>query len=336
MSDDPATPSNPPTSFGPRYIVSEILPANQVHILAGASGAGKTTLLYQFVDALRLGQSWFGHPVLSGLKVAYVCCDRSTEDYEQKFRATGIQPFPVHSLLSTTGPGGAEFDPEDIGYSSGDRKARAGAKKLRVEWLERIWGASGQSDVLILDPLSPFLPSDLRNYHAVASALTTLNRFCGRRSVTILGVHHAAKLHVKDGFARPQDRILGSAALQGYSGTHLFLTDAAEIEGRPGYHTFDINPHNSPPEHYQLQRDSRGLFEPWVDRNVATLHDQLLLLIPTEPGRVKRIDLVEKAVNELDRCASTIDKLIKEMLKDGRLIQPEYGCYARPAVTLAR
>src|SRR5215831_11507548 len=64
------------------FVVDQIFPAREVHLIAGPSGAGKTTFMFQLID------SWLGGGSVLGRKahilpMCYVSCDRSRESVER-------------------------------------------------------------------------------------------------------------------------------------------------------------------------------------------------------------------------------------------------------------
>ena len=299
-----------------RYLVDDILPANQLHLFAGASGAGKTTLALQYMRKLLDGSPWFGHAVHPPKSFAFVCCDRQAAEYEDKFEKLRVKPFPIHSLVENP-----TFDPLTLATAKG-----------RTDAFPKVWEAVGCPELLVMDPISPFLPSDLRDYHAVASSLLWFTRFCIRHNITIWAHHHAGKLRMDAQFARAQDRINGSGALLGYSGTQIFITDAAEVHDAPGYYILTINPHNAPPETHKLMRtDGTGAFDHWTEADVVARDYRVLALIPEEPASIPFAEITGTAANMLDVSPKTIQRTLENLLTAGKVVR-ERGRYAKPRV----
>src|SRR5438445_332753 len=61
-----------------QYIIEGIMPAGQVHLLAGPSGGGKTTLVFQMMEAIAKGEEFLGHKC-KAVPQAYISCDRNIE-----------------------------------------------------------------------------------------------------------------------------------------------------------------------------------------------------------------------------------------------------------------
>lgn len=295
------------------YVVDSLIPAYQLHLLSGASGAGKTTLVFQQCRDLLDGKPWFGHAVHPPKKFAYLACDRALDEYEEKFELMGIEPFPIHSILQDK-----SFKPRNLAKP-----------EVRERYFLEIWQQLGEPDFLVVDPISPFLTSNLKDYHAVMDSLIGFTRFCTDHLVTIQGLHHAGKLAVNSGFMRAQDRTNGSGGLLGYSGTQMFLTDALEDPKQPGHHTFTINPHNSECEHHKIVRNKQGIFVPWVEADTVATDENLLALIPYEPETIESQTLVNRASESLDKSDKTIRNLLTGLKKESRITSPVHGTYSR-------
>lgn len=299
------------------YIIEGLLPARQVHIMAGASGSGKTDLLLQYLSEIQQSQPFFNHTVNPGNRIAYIGTDRPIEEYEEKFILRSIpKNFPICSVVTQS-----DFRPRDIAQPH-----------KRIPTLKRLVDGLRATDptvsVIVLDPLSTFLPSKLGDYHLVADALIEMTRFCADENLTILGTHHATKLKPDTAFKRPQDRILGSAALLGYSGTHMFLTSPEESPD-DDFYTLTLVPHNYPPESYKLLRDPLGRFQivtaaDAVAREASKSPD--FLPIPHAPDSI-HIDDIAKSLPHLSRA--TIYRHTQKLLDSGIVASPQRGYFQR-------
>lgn len=302
-----------PSTFDTNYyLVDQILPKFRPHIIAGASGAGKTTLGFQLCRDALDGKAWFGHPVQPDLKLGYIGTDRNSEAYRHKFSTMGIKPFPVYSFLDSK-----KYRPSQV-------------KANPMEWLETAWKMGDRPDLLVIDPLSCFLPAKIADYHANADCLVLMSQFCKEFSVTILGFYHAGKLKQEQGFMRAQDRILGSGALLAFSDTQIFLTDAAEIPKQPGYHLLTINPHDAPLEEHKLVRvKGSGTFEPWVEADEYVREQRVLKAVPFEPDRRATSEIVAETTDALDISERSVRRIIKKLEDDGAIKGHGYGYLSR-------
>lgn len=304
------------------YLIDTIFPARQVHIFAGSSGAGKSSLLLQLCRDFLEGKPWFGHKTHPA-SFAYIACDRTWEEYQDKMVLMKLTGFEVQSLVSNT-----FFDPSRFGREP----------KSAIDFLKGMHQNFGSPRFMVIDPLSPFLPRELNSYHDVASSLIGLTRFCLKESVTIIGTHHATKLRDETKFKRPQDRILGSAALQGYSGTHCFLTSPQEV-----YHRHQeveasiltLVPHNSHPEEHHLLRDNiTGLFVPFIPEDEYNENSKVLDLMPKPPDSMSSQALVELIEANIDVSRATAFRRIAKLVEAGKLERLESGWYRRRPTSL--
>ena len=302
-----------PSKFDVDYfLVDQILPRNRPHIIAGASGAGKTTLLVQMCREALDGKAWFGHPVQPDMKIGYIGTDRNSEAYRHKFSTMGIKPFPIHRFLDAK-----KYRPSQV-------------KANPMDWLETAYKMGDKPDMLVIDPLSCFLPAKIADYHANADCLVLMSQFCKELGTTLVGSYHAGKLKQDQGFMRPQDRILGSGALLAFSDTQIFLTDATEVHKQPGYHLLTINPHDAPMEEHKLCRvKGAGTFEPWVEADEYVREQRVLKAIPFEPDRRATSDIVAETTDALDLSERSIRRILKQLEDSGSIKAHGYGYYSR-------
>lgn len=215
------------------------LPERQLSILTGASGSGKTTLLTQALAALERGDSFPIQFPSSVKTVGMIIADRTVEETQERFRHLGIRACTIYGVA----------DDNTLPLSMLDRPG-----DLFTEVIKRC----GIHDAYILDPIMLFMEGSSIDYKNVAKSLIRMARFVIQNDITLLCTHHTTKTRSDFQFMRPQDRISGSAAFQGYSGTQLVL-----IEGKEQGLDFDklvIVPHLSPPEEYRLVRGDDGYF----------------------------------------------------------------------------
>ena len=297
-----------------KYLIEGILPANQVHILAGASGAGKTTFLLQYLRDFLDGKPFFGHST-KPCGVAYVGADRQEAEYTEKFSLMDIEAFPLTSIV---------LDPS---YKPRLLSKPEPRNTLLRQMISQFRSVIPDLGLLVIDPISPLLPNKLSDYHEVADALIGLTRLCIEQDITLIGTHHATKLKPDTQFVRPQDRILGSAALLGYSGTHLFLSSPQE--NKEELYVLTIVPHNAPPETHRLTREKNGRFVVVTDAQGVVEHHALLRLVPNEPNWIDWATLRDKAIEALHISQATLKRRLDQLESDGYIKQPGKGKYQR-------
>jgi hypothetical protein len=237
--DSPATVRLPPISI--------YLPAWQVHLLSGPPGGGKTTLVASWAQAWRTGQAIFGRETATLPWIGTLIADREKADTLQWYQTVGFPDIPHHSIL------------DDFSIKTSRLRKPLEAFHILTEIVESM--RIPPNGLLILDPIAPWCGGDLNRYHVVMPAMIDLGRLCLLNKITILGLAHTSKQKAdsKDRYQRPQDRILGSTALLGCSGTQMALVPP-EPDDPKGYH-FTWVPHHAREETFRLERDDKtGLF----------------------------------------------------------------------------
>ncbi len=303
-----------------------VFPAKQVHILAGAPGAGKTALMAQMLVDLRDGKAIFGHLPKPVSGIAIAVGDRPWSDHAEWFAAVGWEDIPHYSLVDDAGaplhrmtapPGEAPFPLL--------RRAL-----VALGWID---DPPGPTRILCLDPLALYLGVDpVRDYLKIAQAMVRLSQLCISHNLTILACHHAGKQKVDEGqrYARPQDKILGSAALLGFSGTQMFLSTPSDTG--QSHHAFMWCPHHIPEEEFYLVRNKKGLFESLKagDDLDKPLYD-LLAIIPADPTSASILEAA--AFDALGFPHATFYRHLRELVTRGLVEQTGRGHYRRATIS---
>lgn len=250
MADVPP-PEQAPASYAP--ILPGIFEVPSLNLLAGASGLGKTALLAGIAKAFQTGAPLFGHPVAATPRLGYISCDRGGPGLLEWFRRADVAldpaHFPVYSLIEDT-----SFDLQQL------HRGRGGPA-LFAHCVEQLGLPPGS--VILADPIALFLGGRLNDYTAVALACIEIQRYLAAHPYCVIGVCHTSKLKadVQDRYARPQDRILGSMALLGYSATQMYFMGPDEAGRDDGQYLFSWNSHSAPEGQFLLRRNpTNGLF----------------------------------------------------------------------------
>jgi hypothetical protein len=278
-----------------------MLPKKQISILAGASGSGKTTLTVQAIQACQKGQPF---PLeFQGKRFAYLVADRTKDEVDSRVQKLGVET-ELYGIADDENFNEQLLINDPFGAF---RKAILHFKK--------------PYDVLIIDPIGIFMEGNAIDYKQTAVSLIRFNRFAAEKNITVMACHHASKKRTDFTFSRPQDRILGSAAFQGYSGTQMILIQGTE-DGED-YDTFVQVPHMTPATTTFFKRREDGyfnIFDPSLppllrDFKSGTVFDTQTILHTAENIGVAR----RTAFNMLDTAS-----------KRGSLIKLERGRYQVP------
>jgi hypothetical protein len=180
----------------PLYLIDEILPSKEVHLMAGPTGAGKTRWLF---DALLRWQR--GLPIL-GLRShpvpwVYVASDRSMDGVNRTFDTMGIDRNSFEILPA--------WD-EHMSFSTiMGAVADLGAKFAVIEGFGQFVEAPAHT-------------------HQVRSFLQSTCTILKTDGCTILGVVECPKMKPRDSYANPRQRVSGAAAWGHHSET-IFLVE---------------------------------------------------------------------------------------------------------------
>ena len=185
--------------------------------------------------------------------------------------------------------------------------------------------------LLFLDPLTLFLGVDpvKAGYMAVAQMLVKLSQWCLKHQVTIIGTYHASKQKADPSqrYARSQDKILGSTALLGFTGTQMFLSEPSDTG--EAWHEFLWNPHHAIQETFYLTRDkSTGLFKPYEKADLEPELYALLNILPSGEAIPRRL-LESLAAERLHLSRTTLHRHLVELISQGHIKRVGRGFYLR-------
>jgi hypothetical protein len=316
-----ATPARCPHPLDP------ILLRTTVNLCAGAPGVGKTAFLAWFIHRIQRGEKIFGRQPAPIPFQGFIGADRSwTESTSRWMDLEELDPLPHYSLQ------------DDRAF----RKARLRNKRDRIHIFGECLAALSLAgdgrfplgSLIYVDPLALFLGGNLIDYDTCLVACSEIREICTDKGIAIIGTAHAAKQKADkaDRYLRLQDRILGSAALFGYTDTQLYLASPDEC-GTDCY-TFLWAPHHAPTELFSMTRDHRGLFIPG-DR-IAELNPPafdpawIVELLKKAPKHVLQLATIIRTGKGLELSRMTVIRQIKRLLDEGRIAQVRHGFYGLP------
>jgi len=276
-----------------------VIPQRQISILAGASGSGKTTLVLQAIQAWQRDQPF---PLkFTATNCAYIVADRTKDEVEGKARSLGLD-IQLYGLVD-------------------DRKFKL---ELLNDPEAALWESMSRFkspyDLLVIDPMMLFIRGNALDYRAMAVALIRMNRVACDKGLTIIATHHASKARSDFSFMRAQDRILGSAALQGFSGTQMILIEPEE--GKTDTHIFVSVSHTSAKEVTYLERTSDGWFVP-ADVVAVPLVQAMQEGVPVNIKELR--DVAEKQ----RMSPATLYRTLASCISEGLVMKVGHGMYMR-------
>lgn len=197
VSENPSTPSHQ------EHLIDDILPARELHLVAGPSGAGKTTWMIKMIDQWRQGQSIFGH-ASHPRPFMYLSLDRSRAGVLRIFDRLKIDHKNFHVFVP---------------------KANSNNQKLALaQLLKGLIQQHPDVRVFFIEGFQSRTPDGKMNdYKVVAHFLLELQQLCEEHNITIIGVAHASKAKQDEKYLNPRERVNGTVAWAAYSETIIVV-----------------------------------------------------------------------------------------------------------------
>jgi hypothetical protein len=287
------------------YLIDTIFPANEIHLLVGASGAGKTTWLFQMIDDWLQGKPVLGfqsHPC----PWQYIALERSIETTLETIRRTkaNIDLNHVHSLRDSNLPIN-EYDP-------------------LFNYFVNTYLKDG--GLLIIDGFTALTPQGKYNDHKiVADYLVTLGRWIKKKNLTVLGIMPIAKSKGDERAKIPRQRVYGNVVWEHYSETIFLLESVKEDDPENPLRKLTVLPRNSAEFCLDLVFDDAGrLVEQAAEVSALVLETKLAKLDPgTETDRATWI----KWGAEGGISRASVDRWLAKSLHNGKLTKSGRSSY---------
>lgn len=294
------------TSTAPQaeFVIHDLLPSREVHLLAGPSGAGKTTLLFQLLlEPLRKGLPIFNKPV-TPQSICYIACDRSIASIRRTLKRVGLTtPFPYISLHK----------------NKLIRSVYAIIKEARLQ--------NPTCNLLAIDGFAALTPEGrINDYKVVADFLADCASLCDQHNLTIIGLVHAPKSKEGERYLNPRQRIAGTVAWAAFSDTVILIEPEEEGDTR----CVQILPRNSEELTFNYEFKEGVLKETSPDGLVYEQLDAHILPM-FEPGKIlTRLEIMER-VSQCGIKASlkTVERWLGAKVQVGVLEKPSRGKYRR-------
>ena len=292
------------------YVIEDMFPFGQLHLLGGPSGGNKTTLAFMMLECLAKGTPFLGRSVAPA-KVAFVSGDRPTRSVLETQDRCEVS-FPVFSMVDENLVG------EDL------------VQKV----IPRLTAMCGyRPDFIYVDGFTALCPGGFHNnYSVVAKWLASLQRYCGRMGITIVGACHTAKTKEGESFLDPRQRILGSVAWAGFSETVLIIEPLWDDKTKLK-RVLHILPRNRQNDEMILKLNSQGqLTLPEKTQHAETITNFVMesVLMAYPPGtEVLYGGLRETAVSKGIQ-SRTFERWVARYVEDGKLIKVKRGVYVIP------
>lgn len=213
-----------------KYLIETILPANEIHLVAGPSGAGKTRWLMHTLLKWERGESIFGYRSYP-VPWVYVAADRSIESVGRTLTSIDIDPKHLNIIPS--------WDERHTWSQVLDSIGKSKAKLAVIE-----------SFGSFVDP--PANGACVKNFLARTGAAVRYG------DVTFIGINESPKMKPADKYELARQRISGPAAWGHFSETVFMVEPADPRHAELGTRTLTICPRNGPEQVFKSAFDSDG------------------------------------------------------------------------------
>jgi len=284
----------------PEFLIDGILPAHEVHLLGGSSGSGKTTLVFQTLADWQDGLPVFGHES-HPVPYSYLSLDRSRSSVTRTLERLGLADRLTRIICQD------QF--KAVGNITGvvdtALEVHSDSKLLVIEGFQTLVGDRGNS------------------YAPVSGLLRHTAGICSERKLTILGVAHAPKMKIDEGFQHARELILGSVAWGAYSDTIITV----QLEEVTGNVTVRVSPRNAAAESFHYVFGVNGVL---TELSAAKPKESIKLKIEAlAPGCLLMRADVRAWCQNYKTSDKTGDRAIAECVKNKVLDPLEPGFYER-------
>jgi hypothetical protein len=222
-----------------RFIIENILPEGELHILAGPSGVGKSTLILPMLKAIEDGTPIMGFKTIP-VPFVYIMCDSTSTSLQRKLNRIGLGDWdiPAYSI-------------EDLA------KPPFSLKPHTVE-IEDLPIMFPWAKLFILEAYNWFYkaksPNASKDYVDILQFWSRVRDFFGEKNLTIVGTTHIAKQKKNEGYALVRDKVFGSVAQPAICSTVMVLEQGRGDDDR----TLHVSPRDYPEFKAEFLRDKEG------------------------------------------------------------------------------
>lgn len=290
----------------PEFLIDNILPSGEVHLLGGPSGAGKTTWLFQMLaEQWKLGGTILGHTV-HPVPFVYISADRSKAGVKRTMARAGVNAasFPFVSLVEHPTVTSIATLAELVARTHPDTK------------------------LLIIDGMMRLVPprkdaSTDGGFGHISRFLIGVCKLCQDTDLTIIFIVHSPKQKEDSRYANPRERVMGSTAWAAFSETVILVEPYLPIsKDTADCRTLIVLPRNSPAIFQDLVFASNGRLTERSEEIDSVLVDQFLGTV--QKGEMFTTAQFERSL-EKSMARSTIHLWLKRLEGAGKITKMSRG-----------
>lgn len=280
-----------------KHHAENLWPRRRLNLIAGASGAGKTRWITPQLFALIDGKPILGRLTVP-TKIAYVACDRTSEDARDTMAALGYDPNKLFI------------------YSFMDNEVEWTFSKV-IEVLPE------GTQLTFIEAIGALVRGGkINDYHEVLRFGRAVHRARRASGSDFWGSTHVPKLKKDEDFKHTRENILGSAAWAGISGT-IVLVDELPTSQR----AIHILTRDMAAEKLICEFSPEGHLVESCQAVGRVLMDRWLTGISSET--VITFELMQEVGDRYKMSRATVTRWIKEAVSDGRLEHVDRSVYRK-------
>lgn len=275
--------------------VPNLWPRHRLNILSGASGAGKSRWIIPQLFALMDGIPVMGEPT-KPTKVAYVCCDRTTEDAQDTMADLGhdASRMPVFSFMDND-----------------------------LEWTfsNVVNFVPAGTELVFIEAIGALVPGgNMIDYHSILRLGRLVNKTRRSTGFDFWGSTHTPKLKKGEDFKHTRDNVIGSSAWPGIAGTIVHIH-----ENEQGQREIHILTRDDAPRTIYCEFDVTGhLVECNLIVGTVILDSWLRQL---SAGTVITTEMIMEQAVKARISRATVFRWVNERVNDGILLRLGKGLY---------
>lgn len=277
------------------FLIEGILPANEVHLIGGASGTGKSRFLLQHVLSPFInGLPVLGHPT-NPAPYAYVSLDRSFPSLLRTLESLDLIG-QIENVVTMDALGNEELNVPTIVSKTLALYSRT--KFIVIEGFQLIGGDDSKA-----------------GYNKIGKALRHATMLCNKHKITILGVCHSPKLKESESFQNEREYILGSTGWASYSDTIIYLSR----NKKTATISIHVMPRNNRSEVFEARFVEGGKLE-FVEGGINKSEAVTAFAVALSKGEtITRIELLTWADENLKAGKTIVDDVLRVLTVNGVL-----------------
>jgi len=294
-----------------KFIVQDLFPCYEIHIIFGPSRAGKTSLALQMFDDFCHGRPVLGYKSFP-TAACFISCGRSRNSLRHHMTRLGLNPTNLpHLALPEL------LQAEDYNLESAFRLAKDLLPACRVLFLDSI------------DTLATGSRNDPRD---TSHSLISATKFCYQNELTIIGTAPAVKAKEGSGYSDPLDRISGSGNIMAHTGSKILIERWKTKDITDPTRRVTIAPAQCMESVKWARFSPEGTLTTWIDEpdadaSATAPRQRLDAWLADQTDELLALDALRAFLSELNLSESTLFRWLDDQCELGVLERKSRGKY---------